>query len=101
MKKSLKEPLFWCLSIIMIIVTVVNIWEFKIVHKPYAEGDWEAISAYVAWAGVFVSGIACLATCAVLYQNHRTIELSKKDIQNAINLQMFDKMMEVANKLIV
>ena len=99
MKNIIKKPLFWVLSIEIVIVLVLSILGFKITYNPMLDNNWEAISACAAWVGVLVSGMALLATLAVLYQNHKTIELSKKDIQNAINLQMFDKMMDIANKI--
>lgn len=99
MKKIIKKPLFWILSIEIVIAVVLNILGFKITYNPALDNSWDAISACAAWGGVLVSGMALLATLAVLYQNHKTIELSKKDIQNAINLQMFDRMMDIANKI--
>lgn len=99
MKNIIKKPLFWVLSIEIVIVLILRILGFKITYNPMLDNNWDAISACAAWVGVLVSGMALLATLAVLYQNHKTIELSKKDIQNAINLQMFDKMMDIANKI--
>lgn len=99
MKKKLKNPLLWAICAEIIIVIAMGVLGFKITYNPNLDNNWDAISACAAWAGVLVSGLAFFATLAVLYQNHKTIELSKKDIQNAINLQMFDKMMEIANKL--
>ena len=99
MKKIIESPLFWVISIEIGIAIVLGVLGFKITYNPTLDNNWDAVSACAAWTGVFVSGMAFLATIAVLYQNHKTIELSKKDIQNSINLQMFDKMMNIANRI--
>ena len=60
-----------------------------------------AISTTSFWdiAGVVVAGLALLGSLAVLYQNRKSIEISKVAIQKSIDLQMFDKMVQVANKI--
>ena len=60
-----------------------------------------AVDTTSGWeiAGVILSAFTLLGSFFVLYQNHRTIDLSRREIQNTINLQLFDKMIGVANKI--
>lgn len=58
MKKLLKKPLFWFVSVEIIIVIILVFLGFKITYNPDLDNNWDAVSACAAWAGVVVSGIA-------------------------------------------
>ena len=57
---------------------------FRITYAPELENSWDAISACAAWAGA-------IGTIAVLWYNHRSIRLAQYSVQQAINLQLYEK----------
>lgn len=65
---------------------------WKIIYAPDLENDWEAISATATWVGA-------IGTVLVLWYNHRSISLTQRSVQQAINLQLYDKRLELYTAL--
>ena len=65
---------------------------FRITYAPALENSWNAISAVAAWAGA-------IGTIAVLWYNHKTIELTQRSVKQAIDLQLYEKRLELYNKI--
>lgn len=65
---------------------------FRITYAPELENDWEAISACAAWAGA-------IGTVAVLIYNHITIKLTQQSVQQAVDLQLYDKRQAVYDEI--
>lgn len=49
---------------------------------------------------VAISGISAILTIIVLWYNHRSIQLTQKTIQQATNLQLYEKRMELYSGLL-
>ena len=65
---------------------------FRITYAPELENSWDAISAVAAWAGA-------IGTVAVLIYNHIAIELTQKSVRQAVDLQLFEKRLELYNAI--
>ena len=50
-------------------------------------------------AGVVISGISVILTVAVLAYNHKAIKLTQQSVQQAVNLQLFEKRLELYNAI--
>ena len=48
---------------------------------------------------LIISAVSALATVAVLYYNHRTIDLAQKAMQQSLHLTFYEKMLAVANNI--
>lgn len=59
----------------------------------------EELSQTSGWdiAGVIIGGIGIILTIVVLWYNHRSIELTQHSIRQAIDLQLFEKRLELYN----
>lgn len=53
------------------------------------------------WAktSVIISGLALLATVVVIIYNHKSITMAQKSIKQAVNLQLYEKRLELFNRL--
>ena len=74
------------------VVLVTALLGFRITYAPELENSWEAISAVAAWAGA-------MGTVAVLIYNHLAIELTQRSVQQAVDLQLFEKRLELYNAI--
>lgn len=50
-------------------------------------------------ASVVISGISVILTVAVLVYNHKAIKLTQQSVQQAVNLQLFEKRLELYNAI--
>lgn len=50
-------------------------------------------------AGVVISGISVILTVVVLMYNHKAIKLTQQSVQQAVNLQLFEKRLELYNAI--
>lgn len=87
----------WLLFLVIIIlvvglVTFLYCMGFRITYAPELENSWDAVSACAAWAGA-------IGTVAVLVYNHWTIKLTQRSVRQAIDLQMFEKRLELYNAI--
>lgn len=64
----------------------------RIVYAPELDNNWNAISGVAAWVGA-------IGTIAVLWYNHKTIELTQRSVKQAIDLQLYEKRLELYNKI--
>ena len=57
----------------------------------------EELSQTSGWdiAGVIIGGVSTVLTIIVLWFNHRTIKLTQKSIRQTMNLQLYDKRLEL------
>lgn len=89
-----KARIIGAILITGLIVTFVTAYltGWKIVYAPDLENDWEAISATATWVGA-------MGTVLVLWYNHRSISLTQRSVQQAINLQLYEKRLELYTAL--
>lgn len=61
----------------------------------------EELSKTSGWdkASVFIGGIGIVLTLIVLWYNHKSIELTQRSIRQAIDLQLFEKRLELYNAI--
>lgn len=61
----------------------------------------EELSQTSGWdiASVVIGGISILLTIVVLVYNHISIKLTQRSVQQAVNLQMFEKRLELYNAI--
>lgn len=61
----------------------------------------EELSQTSGWdiAGVIIGGIGIILTIVVLWYNHKSIELTQRSIRQAIDLQLFEKRLELYNAI--
>ena len=61
----------------------------------------EELSKTSGWdkASVFIGGIGIILTLIVLWYNHKSIELTQRSIRQAIDLQLFEKRLELYNAI--
>ena len=61
----------------------------------------EELSQTSGWdiAGVIIGGIGTILTIVVLWYNHKSIELTQRSIRQAIDLQLFEKRLELYNAI--
>lgn len=61
----------------------------------------EELSQTSGWdiASVFIGGFGIFLTIVVLWYNHKSIELTQLSIRQAINLQLFEKRLELYNAI--
>ena len=81
-------PLVIAIVGILVIAFVMALFGWRITYAPELENSWDAVSAIAAWAGA-------IGTVAVLVYNHKAIELSQRSIQQAIDLQLLEKRLEL------
>ena len=95
MKKFIKGRWF-CLVVAIIafvaIGTIMMLLGWRITYAPTLENSWDAISAVAAWVGA-------VGTIVVLWYNHRSISLTQRSVQQAINLQLYEKRLELYTAL--
>ena len=86
MKQFIKRrwPLLFGVLGIALLLGFLYHKDFRITYAPELENSWDAISACAAWAGA-------IGTIAVLWYNHRSIRLAQYSVQQAINLQLYEK----------
>ena len=84
----------WWFPLVMagVILLVAFLLGFRITYAPELKNDWDAISAVAAWVGA-------IGTVAVLWYNHKTIELTQRSVRQAIDLQLYEKRLELYNKI--
>lgn len=95
MKELFKKRWFPMVAVIAafaFVVLVTALLGFRITYAPELENSWEAISAVAAWAGA-------MGTVAVLIYNHLAIELTQRSVQQAVDLQLFEKRLELYNAI--
>lgn len=95
MKKFVKGRWFPLIAVAIasvIAALVMALFGWKITYAPDLENSWEAISACAAWAGA-------IGTVMVLWYNHRAIKLTQCSVQQAINLQLYEKRLELYSAL--
>lgn len=54
---------------------------------------------WLDFLSVLISGVSALLTIIVLWYNHRSIQLTQKTIQQATNLQLYEKRLELYNAI--
>lgn len=93
-KKRLRFHKKFLIGVIVIVVfiCVMIALGFRITYAPELENSWDAISAVAAWAGA-------IGTVAVLIYNHIAIELTQKSVRQAVDLQLFEKRLELYNAI--
>ena len=95
LKKFLKGrwfPLTVAIIIALAVGVVLFFCGFRITYSPELENSWDAISAVATWVGA-------IGTIVVLWYNHRSISLTQRSVQQAINLQLYEKRLELYTAL--
>lgn len=94
-KNLVHKKRFW-IAVSVVVICALGVWAYKagwrITYAPELETSWECVSAFAAWAGA-------IGTIAVLVYNHKAIKLSQRSIQQAIDLQLFEKRLELYNAM--
>lgn len=85
-------PLLLAVAIVLAVSSILYYYGFRITYAPGLENDWDAIAAYAAWVGA-------IGTIAVLVYNHIAIELTQKSVRQAVDLQLFEKRLELYNAI--
>lgn len=95
LKKFIKGrwfPLSVAFSLAIVVAFVMGSYGWRLTYPSELEINWDAISAVAAWAGA-------IGTVAVLVYNHKAINLTQRSIQQAIDLQLFEKRLELYNAI--
>lgn len=85
-------PLLSVAAIVLVVSSILYYYGFRITYAPELENNWDAIAACAAWAGA-------IGTIAVLIYNHIAIELTQKSVRQAVDLQLFEKRLELYNTI--
>lgn len=85
-------PLVVGIALIVLVGFVMFLFGWRITYAPELENSWDAISAIAAWVGA-------IGTVAVLWYNHCSISLTQRSVQQAINLQLYEKRLELYTAL--
>lgn len=85
-------PLVVGIALIVLVGFVMFLFGWRITYAPELENSWDAISAVAAWVGA-------IGTVSVLWYNHRSISLTQRSVQQAINLQLYEKRLELYTAL--
>lgn len=95
MKKFIKGrwfPLTVAIIVVVMISIVLGCLGWRITYPKEFENSWDAISAVAAWIGA-------IGTIWVLCYNHKAIKLTQRSVQQAIDLQLFEKRLELYNAI--
>ena len=95
MKKFVKGRWFPPIAVAIatvIVALVMALFGWKLTYAPELENSWNAISAVATCAGA-------IGTVVVLWYNHKAIELTQVSVQQAINLQLYEKRLELYSAL--
>lgn len=65
MKKILRSPIVWIISMESILCVLMYAFGFRITYAPQLVNSWEAISACAGWAGVIASTVAILVAVRI------------------------------------
>lgn len=85
-------PLAIGIALVVLVGFVMFLFGWRITYAPELENSWDAISAVASWVGA-------IGTVAVLWYNHRSISLTQRSVQQAINLQLYEKRLELYTAL--
>lgn len=85
-------PLLLVVAIVLVIISVLFFCGFRITYARELEINWDAIAACAALAGA-------IGTIVVLIYNHIAIELTQKSVRQAVDLQLFEKRLELYNAI--
>ena len=85
-------PLLLAAAIVLVVSSILYYYGFRITYAPELENNWDAIEACAAWVGA-------IGTIAVLIYNHIAIELTQKSVRQAVDLQLFEKRLELYNAI--
>lgn len=85
-------PLIVAVIAVVIVALIMALFGWKLTYAPDLENSWNAISAVATCAGA-------IGTVVVLWYNHKAIKLTQDSVQQAINLQLYEKRLELYSAL--